>query len=53
MDLMAATAEGISLKITKAWPRILRVLRATMSKICPNWEKIAYNDFFRSVKETC
>lgn len=21
-----------------------------MSRICPNWEKIAYNDFFSSIK---
>ena len=51
MDLIAATAEGISLKTTKAWPRILRVLRATISRIWPNWEKIAYNDFFKSAME--
>ena len=48
MERRALVAEEISLKITKAWPRILRVLRATMSRICPNWVKMAYRDFLRS-----
>ena len=39
----------MSLNTTNAWPRILSVLRATMSKIGPNWENMAYSDFFISV----
>jgi hypothetical protein len=48
---MAATAEGTSLKMTNAWPLIFSVFNATMSMICPNCEKIAYSDFFKSEEE--
>ena len=36
--------------MTKAWPRIDNVFKATISKIWPNWENMAYSDFFNSEK---
>ena len=48
MERRAFMALFMSLKITKAWPRIFKVFSATMSKIWPNWEKMAYKDFFNS-----
>lgn len=41
MERRALVALLISLKMTKACPRIFSVFRATMSKIWPNWEKMA------------
>ena len=41
----------MSLNITKACPLIFNDFRATISRICPNWEKMAYSDFFSSEKE--
>lgn len=49
MDLSAFVALEISLNTTNAWPRILNDLSATMSIMGPNWEKMAYSDFFSSV----
>ncbi len=41
----------MSLNTTKACPLIRSVFRATMSRIGPNWEKMAYRDFFSSGRE--
>ncbi len=41
----------MSLNTTKACPLIRSVFRATISKIGPNWEKMAYRDFFSSGRE--
>ena len=48
MDRSAFVALEMSLNTTNAWPRILKDLSATMSMIGPNWEKMAYSDFFSS-----
>lgn len=48
MERRALVALLISLKMTKAWPLILRLRDTRMSRICPNWEKMAYRDFFSS-----
>ena len=48
MDLRALVALEISAKTTNACPRILSVFNATMSRMGPNWENIAYSDFFNS-----
>ena len=48
MDLRAFVALAISLKTTKACPLIFNVFIATISRICPNWENMAYSDFFNS-----
>lgn len=48
MDLKALVALEMSLKTTKACPLNLSVFRATISRMGPNWEKIAYKDFFSS-----
>lgn len=37
-----------SLKMTKAWPLIFRLRETRISRIWPNWEKMAYRDFFSS-----
>jgi hypothetical protein len=41
----------MSLKMTNAWPLILRVFNATISMICPNCEKMANRDFLSSERE--
>jgi len=41
MDLIELVALFISLNITNACPRIFNVFIATMSRICPNCEKMA------------
>lgn len=50
MDLRALEALLTSLKITKAWPFILKFRATKMSKIWPNCEKMAYSDFFNSAE---
>ena len=50
MDLTAVEAAVMSLKTTNACPRIFNVFKATISKIVPNWEKMAYKDFFKSAR---
>lgn len=46
-----------SLKMTKAWPLIFRLRDTRISRIWPNWEKMAYRDFlssaFREDKTHC
>ena len=48
MALMASAADLTSAKTTHACPLSLYVFRATMSRILPNWEKMAYRLFLRS-----
>ena len=48
MERRALVALAISRKTTNACPLIFSVLRATMSMMGPNWEKMAYRDFFSS-----
>jgi hypothetical protein len=45
---MALVALPISLNITNAWPLIFNVFKATISRISPNCEKMAYKDFLSS-----
>lgn len=51
MERRALVALEMSLNTTKACPRIRRVFSATMSRMGPNWEKMAYKDFFSSGRE--
>lgn len=51
MERRALVELHISLKMTKAWPLIFRLRDTRMSRICPNWEKMAYRDFLSSVEK--
>lgn len=48
MERRALVALLTSLKMTKAWPLIFRLRDTRISRIWPNWEKMAYRDFFSS-----
>lgn len=48
MERRALVALLTSLKMTKAWPLIFRLRETRISRIWPNWEKMAYRDFFSS-----
>jgi hypothetical protein len=48
MERKALVALLTSLKMTKAWPLIFRLRDTRISRIWPNWEKMAYRDFFSS-----
>jgi len=47
---IASVADATSLKTTQAWPLCLRVLKASTSRIFPNWEKTALRDFLSSAR---
>lgn len=51
MDRRALVADEMSWNTTNACPLIFSVFMATMSRMGPNWEKMAYRDFFSSVRE--
>lgn len=50
MERRALVALLTSLKMTKAWPLIFRLRDTRISRIWPNWEKMAYRDFFSSAE---